>query len=184
MSWLRLRNIFCAAAVESILADCLVMTCPYPDHILSDGAEVGRIQRNRRARKARRGKIFSSTFHFTLGWELSSVQGSAPSTGLNQWSSSHFISCSCSPFPASAFRSSPASRSNPTSAAWGGRAGWTGTGGGGGTGSSARYLFGADGAAAFPSASASGANFSWSSCISSFCLAATFGCNGTKTGLR
>ena len=32
--------------VESMVVECLVTTCPMPDHTLSDGAEVGRYREN------------------------------------------------------------------------------------------------------------------------------------------
>ena len=56
--------------VESMVVECLLTMCPMPDHTLSDGAEVGRIQRKWRAKIARREKTTSSLFQFTAGCEF------------------------------------------------------------------------------------------------------------------
>ena len=66
--WLSRRNTICAAMVESIALDCLLITRAKRDHTRPEGAEVSGMERNRRARRARRGNSGSSAFHNVWLW--------------------------------------------------------------------------------------------------------------------
>ena len=63
----------CAAMVESIVLDCLLITRPKRDHTRSEGAEVGEMERKRRARRARRGNSDYSRLPLNIGLWLWSV---------------------------------------------------------------------------------------------------------------
>ena len=86
------RNMICAAMVESIVLDCLLITRPNRDHTRSEGAEVGEMERKRRARRARRGNSDSSAFHWTSGCDCGAYHGRKGAAGLNQCASSHCTS--------------------------------------------------------------------------------------------
>ena len=88
--WLCLKNMSFAAREESIVLEDLLITWPKPDHTRSEGAEVGRTQRKRRASRARRGKSFSNAGHCTAGCELGADHNRnvAPSRGSNHLASS------------------------------------------------------------------------------------------------
>ena len=86
------RNMICAAMVESIVLDCLLITRPKRDHTRSEGAEVGGMDRKRRARRARRGNSGSSAFHWTSGCDCGAYHGRKGAAWLNQCASSHCTS--------------------------------------------------------------------------------------------
>ena len=86
------RNMICAAMVESIVLDCLLITRPKRDHTRSEGAEVIGMERKRRARRAKRGNSGSSTFHWTSGCDCGAYHGRKGASGLNQCASSHCTS--------------------------------------------------------------------------------------------
>jgi len=57
MSLFALKNMICAARVQSMVLEFLSIMCPNPLQTRSEGAEEGRMQRKRRASMLSRGKV-------------------------------------------------------------------------------------------------------------------------------
>ena len=91
-SLLCLKNMSFAAREESIVLEDLLITWPKPNHTRSEGAEVARTQRKRRASRARRGKSFCNAGHCTAGCELGADHNInvAQSRGSNHLANSEY----------------------------------------------------------------------------------------------